>query len=202
MSPNLCYKAIRWTHTHTYSNMCLCVCPDVRWFPSVLIHRGNLVKGEWIPSEQIVELQSPAVSCFTVTTSPRKSCCDSSSSVAPPQLLLLSRSFAGSFLIFPQGKFWQTMGFSANGKQCLLPEEALYLMECVSLQIKPVALGAVFLLGAHIQSCVCVVMGTGKPAGVLSGPAPLHPGRVREVSVGEHCEPSAISGATFTPAHL
>ncbi|XP_030590758.1 tRNA-splicing endonuclease subunit Sen54 isoform X1 [Archocentrus centrarchus] len=55
--------------------------------------RGNLVKGDWIPSEQIVELRSPA------------------------------------------GKFWQTMGFSANGKQCLLPEEALYLMECGNLQV-------------------------------------------------------------------
>uniref|UniRef100_UPI0037E85BE2 tRNA-splicing endonuclease subunit Sen54 n=1 Tax=Semicossyphus pulcher TaxID=241346 RepID=UPI0037E85BE2 len=54
---------------------------------------GNLVKAAWIPSKQIVELQSPA------------------------------------------GKFWQTMGFSANGKQCLLPEEALYLMECGNLQV-------------------------------------------------------------------
>nr|XP_019949967.1 PREDICTED: tRNA-splicing endonuclease subunit Sen54 [Paralichthys olivaceus] len=54
---------------------------------------GNLVKGTWIPHDQIVELQSPA------------------------------------------GKFWQTMGFSANGKQCLLPEEALYLMECGNLQV-------------------------------------------------------------------
>ncbi|XP_029015493.1 tRNA-splicing endonuclease subunit Sen54 [Betta splendens] len=54
---------------------------------------GNLVKGIWIPSDQIVELQSPA------------------------------------------GKFWQTMGFSANAKQCLLPEEALYLMECGNLQV-------------------------------------------------------------------
>ncbi|XP_070779560.1 tRNA-splicing endonuclease subunit Sen54 [Enoplosus armatus] len=54
---------------------------------------GNLVKATWIPSEQIVELQSPA------------------------------------------GKFWQTMGFSANGKQHLLPEEALYLMECGNLQV-------------------------------------------------------------------
>ncbi|XP_075999329.1 tRNA-splicing endonuclease subunit Sen54 [Genypterus blacodes] len=35
----------------------------------------------------------------------------------------------------PAGKFWQTMGFSANGKQCLLPEEALYLMECGNLQV-------------------------------------------------------------------
>ncbi|XP_073349810.1 tRNA-splicing endonuclease subunit Sen54 [Pagrus major] len=54
---------------------------------------GNLVKATWLPSEQIVELQSPA------------------------------------------GKFWQTMGFSANGKQHLLPEEALYLMECGNLQV-------------------------------------------------------------------
>nr|XP_057904487.1 tRNA-splicing endonuclease subunit Sen54 isoform X2 [Doryrhamphus excisus] len=54
---------------------------------------GNLVKATWIPSEQIVELQSPA------------------------------------------GKFWHTMGFSAGGKQCLLPEEALYLMECGSVQV-------------------------------------------------------------------
>ncbi|KAF7198867.1 tRNA-splicing endonuclease subunit Sen54 isoform X1 [Nothobranchius furzeri] len=30
----------------------------------------------------------------------------------------------------PAGKFWQTMGFSSDGKQFLLPEEALYLMEC------------------------------------------------------------------------
>ncbi|XP_062264803.1 tRNA-splicing endonuclease subunit Sen54 [Platichthys flesus] len=35
----------------------------------------------------------------------------------------------------PAGKFWHTMGFSANGKQCLLPEEALYLMECGNLQV-------------------------------------------------------------------
>ncbi|XP_012710354.2 tRNA-splicing endonuclease subunit Sen54 isoform X1 [Fundulus heteroclitus] len=54
---------------------------------------GNLVKGVWIPSERIVELQSPA------------------------------------------GKFWQTMGFSAEGKQYLLPEEALYLMECGNLLV-------------------------------------------------------------------
>ncbi|XP_058510373.1 tRNA-splicing endonuclease subunit Sen54 [Solea solea] len=54
---------------------------------------GNLVKATWIPSDQVVELQSPA------------------------------------------GKFWQTMGFSAHGKQYLLPEEALYLMECGNLQV-------------------------------------------------------------------
>uniref|UniRef100_A0A3Q2CJD0 tRNA splicing endonuclease subunit 54 n=1 Tax=Cyprinodon variegatus TaxID=28743 RepID=A0A3Q2CJD0_CYPVA len=34
-----------------------------------------------------------------------------------------------------RGKFWQTMGFSAEGKQYLLPEEALYLMECGSLLV-------------------------------------------------------------------
>ncbi|XP_018540164.1 LOW QUALITY PROTEIN: tRNA-splicing endonuclease subunit Sen54 [Lates calcarifer] len=54
---------------------------------------GNLVKATWIPSDQIVELQSPA------------------------------------------GKFWQTMGFSADGKQYLLPEEALYLMQCGNVQV-------------------------------------------------------------------
>ncbi|KAG9343727.1 hypothetical protein JZ751_013105 [Albula glossodonta] len=35
----------------------------------------------------------------------------------------------------PAGKFWQTMGFSENGKQFLLPEEALYLMECGNVQV-------------------------------------------------------------------
>ncbi|KAG9263961.1 tRNA-splicing endonuclease subunit Sen54 isoform X1 [Astyanax mexicanus] len=35
----------------------------------------------------------------------------------------------------PAGKFWQTMGFSHCGKQCLLPEEALYLMECGNVQV-------------------------------------------------------------------
>ncbi|XP_047427068.1 tRNA-splicing endonuclease subunit Sen54 [Mugil cephalus] len=35
----------------------------------------------------------------------------------------------------PAGKFWHTMGYSANGKQYLLPEEALYLMECGSVQV-------------------------------------------------------------------
>ncbi|XP_077824884.1 tRNA-splicing endonuclease subunit Sen54 isoform X1 [Macaca mulatta] len=32
----------------------------------------------------------------------------------------------------PAGKFWQTMGFSEQGQQRLHPEEALYLLECVS----------------------------------------------------------------------
>lgn len=31
-----------------------------------------------------------------------------------------------------QGKFWQTMGYSEQGRQRLHPEEALYLLECVS----------------------------------------------------------------------
>ncbi|NXR07800.1 SEN54 endonuclease, partial [Semnornis frantzii] len=35
----------------------------------------------------------------------------------------------------PAGKFWHTMGFSKQGKQCLLPEEALYLLECGSVQL-------------------------------------------------------------------
>lgn len=49
------------------------------------------------------------------------------------------------------------MGFSANGKQCLLPEEALYLMECVSLQIKPVA-AVQFSSSEHIISPVSVLL--------------------------------------------
>ncbi|CAN9504237.1 unnamed protein product [Ophioblennius macclurei] len=35
----------------------------------------------------------------------------------------------------PAGKFWQTMGFSSQGRQYLLPEEALYLMECGNVQV-------------------------------------------------------------------
>ncbi|XP_045155433.1 tRNA-splicing endonuclease subunit Sen54 [Echinops telfairi] len=35
----------------------------------------------------------------------------------------------------PAGKFWQTMGFSAEGRQRLHPEEALYLLECGSIQL-------------------------------------------------------------------
>uniref|UniRef100_A0A6J0UJ77 tRNA-splicing endonuclease subunit Sen54 isoform X1 n=2 Tax=Pogona vitticeps TaxID=103695 RepID=A0A6J0UJ77_9SAUR len=35
----------------------------------------------------------------------------------------------------PAGKFWHTMGFAKHGKQCLLPEEALYLLECGSIQL-------------------------------------------------------------------
>ncbi|XP_053425531.1 tRNA-splicing endonuclease subunit Sen54 isoform X2 [Nycticebus coucang] len=35
----------------------------------------------------------------------------------------------------PAGKFWQTMGFSEQGRQRLYPEEALYLLECGSVQL-------------------------------------------------------------------
>ncbi|XP_065753638.1 tRNA-splicing endonuclease subunit Sen54 [Phocoena phocoena] len=35
----------------------------------------------------------------------------------------------------PAGKFWQTMGFSEQGRQRLHPEEALYLLECGSIQL-------------------------------------------------------------------
>ncbi|NP_001086697.1 tRNA splicing endonuclease subunit 54 L homeolog [Xenopus laevis] len=38
-------------------------------------------------------------------------------------------------LTSPAGKFWQTMGFTYQGKQCLLPEEAVYLLECGAVQI-------------------------------------------------------------------
>lgn len=35
-------------------------------------------------------------------------------------------------LFYAQGKFWHTMGYAEHGKQFLLPEETLYLLECVS----------------------------------------------------------------------
>ncbi|XP_004463928.2 tRNA-splicing endonuclease subunit Sen54 isoform X2 [Dasypus novemcinctus] len=38
-------------------------------------------------------------------------------------------------LTSPAGKFWQTMGFSEHGRQRLHPEEALYLLECGSIQL-------------------------------------------------------------------
>lgn len=38
-------------------------------------------------------------------------------------------------LTLPAGKFWQTMGFTEGGKQCLLPEEAVYLLECGTIQL-------------------------------------------------------------------
>ncbi|XP_053564999.1 tRNA-splicing endonuclease subunit Sen54 [Bombina bombina] len=38
-------------------------------------------------------------------------------------------------LTSPAGKFWQTMGFTEEGRQCLLPEEAVYLVECGTIQL-------------------------------------------------------------------
>ncbi|KAM8945887.1 tRNA-splicing endonuclease subunit Sen54 [Pelodytes ibericus] len=38
-------------------------------------------------------------------------------------------------LTSPAGKFWQTMGFTEHKKQCLLPEEAVYLLECGTIQL-------------------------------------------------------------------
>ncbi|KAM4662864.1 tRNA-splicing endonuclease subunit Sen54 [Discoglossus pictus] len=38
-------------------------------------------------------------------------------------------------LTTPAGKFWQTMGCTERGTQCLLPEEAVYLLECGSVQL-------------------------------------------------------------------
>ncbi|XP_036012952.1 tRNA-splicing endonuclease subunit Sen54 isoform X3 [Mus musculus] len=38
-------------------------------------------------------------------------------------------------LTSPAGKFWQTMGYSEEGRQRLHPEEALYLLECGSIQL-------------------------------------------------------------------
>lgn len=35
----------------------------------------------------------------------------------------------------PAGKFWHTMGFTKAGRQCLLPEEGLYLLECGTIQL-------------------------------------------------------------------
>ncbi|MGH0129237.1 UNVERIFIED_CONTAM: hypothetical protein FKN15_024697 [Acipenser sinensis] len=35
----------------------------------------------------------------------------------------------------PAGKFWQTMGYSEQGKQFLQSEEALYLMECGNVEV-------------------------------------------------------------------
>lgn len=73
---------------------------------------------EWRPEEGFVELKSPAVSGGVQRQGTRLLC--------PP----------GSFVTFgldpTQGKFWQTMGFSEQGRQRLHPEEALYLLECVS----------------------------------------------------------------------
>ncbi|XP_075033944.1 tRNA-splicing endonuclease subunit Sen54 [Mixophyes fleayi] len=38
-------------------------------------------------------------------------------------------------LTLPAGKFWQTMGYTEGGKQCLLAEEAVYLLECGTIQL-------------------------------------------------------------------
>lgn len=98
--------------------------------------RENLVKAVWKPEQGIVELESPAVSLLQSVLSTIISCW---------QLLLLLLEMGVSmvvsseqpksiivFVLLLQGKFWHTMGFSERGKQCLLPEEALYLLECVS----------------------------------------------------------------------
>lgn len=86
--------------------------------PNPLFARGSLVAAEWRPEEGFVELKSPAVSGGAQGQGNRLLC--------PP----------GSFVTFALGpiqrKFWQTMGFSEQGRQRLHPEEALYLLECVS----------------------------------------------------------------------
>lgn len=98
--------------------------------------RGNLVKAEWKPERCIVELKSPAVSATE---------CAQCHHLLPHRFLNLLLAMGGEpgcqqgaarahqgFVLLFQGKFWHTMGFSERGKQCLLPEEALYLLECVS----------------------------------------------------------------------
>lgn len=84
-----------------------------------LLARGSLVAAEWRPEEGFVELKSPAVSGGTQGRA--ASICSA-----------LSGSFVTFALVPTQGKFWQTMGFSEQGRQRLHPEEALYLLECVS----------------------------------------------------------------------
>lgn len=59
-----------------------------------------------------------------------------------------ARAHQGFVLLF-QGKFWHTMGFSERGKQCLLPEEALYLLECVS---RAEALGPHWMIGGAVAT--------------------------------------------------
>lgn len=106
------------------------------------------MNAEWIPEEKLVKLRSPAVSStiqellLTVNSCHvlfiETSCSSSHSSKKNTTDLgkLLRVVFLHSndsiYKILLQGKFWQTMGFSDQGKQCLFPEEALYLMECVS----------------------------------------------------------------------
>lgn len=86
--------------------------------PNPLFIRGSLVAAEWKPEEGFVELKSPAVSSGVPGAGEPSS--------LPSGLLC-------DFALDPtQGKFWQTMGFSEQGRQRLHPEEALYLLECVS----------------------------------------------------------------------
>lgn len=90
--------------------------------PLLLCSRGSLVAAEWRPGEGFVELKSPAVS---VGARAHWTCDD----FCP----------AGTWVTLAldptQGKFWQTMGFSEQGRQRLHPEEALYLLECGSIQL-------------------------------------------------------------------
>ncbi|KAK2528473.1 Tsen54 [Columba guinea] len=58
--------------------------------------------------------------------------------VEPPRNLVKAEWKPGQGVVelqSPAGKFWHTMGFSERGKQCLLPEEALYLLECGYVQL-------------------------------------------------------------------
>lgn len=99
--------------------------------------RGNLVKAKWKPGQGIVELQSPAVSelqctwCHHLLLAFADSliCCLKWERTACQQGPATAHH---GFVLLFQGKFWHTMGFTQHGKQCLLPEEALYLLECVS----------------------------------------------------------------------
>lgn len=51
--------------------------------------------------------------------------------------------------------------------------------------------------GASGWLCLCF-MGAGQPAGVPSGSAAVHPGRLRGVPVLRLCESAAVSGAVMT----
>lgn len=90
----------------------------LRRTPSPLFARGSLVAAEWRPEEGFVELKSPAVR--------------GGARGEGPAFLCLPGFFVTFALGPAQGKFWQTMGFSEQGRQRLHPEEALYLLECVS----------------------------------------------------------------------
>ena len=106
-----------------------------------------------------------------------------------------------TFVVFTQGKFWQTMGFSANGKQYVLPEEALYLMECVSVYQGVLYYTLLFVSLSNIYLFILIVL-TGKHAGVSPGAAAVHPGWLREVSVLWLSEPAAVSGTLTVPLVL